>query len=374
MNDQVNRSGGTHDEQPGGHDHDRAPGSPGPLGPDDLRGLLHGAVGGLAPSDGALERLRHAVPVRRARKRRAVIGAAAAVLLCGTAVPAAMHLTAAESPPGDHPAMAGHGAAAEGEPGGGSSDPHAAGGGEAPATAQPPAPGQGAGGADSTPGPAASAQAVGGAGTGPAATGAATGGGPLPPAAAGLPGCADAQLGVVASARGAEADGKVYGSFRVTNVSAAGCTVTGADTVTAAPASGAATGKTAVTVLAHTAGDPATGLPDPAVETPGLILQPAAGYEVRFAWVPDTPCTGATAEPGTKTPPAGTAQDTGARADADSGTGAQPSASPTPQGAGIAVTHTVQPGAPATRTTLPAACGGTLYRTGVIALDAAPTP
>ncbi|MEU7607087.1 hypothetical protein AB0B44_40650, partial [Streptomyces sp. NPDC041003] len=34
-----------------------------------LRGLFHGAVEGLQPSADALERLRHAVPARRARKR-----------------------------------------------------------------------------------------------------------------------------------------------------------------------------------------------------------------------------------------------------------------------------------------------------------------
>lgn len=128
MNDQVNRFGGTHEEDPGHRARDFAP--------DELRGLLHGAVAELTPSDGALERLRHAVPVRRARKRQAVIGAAAAVLLCGTAVPAAMRLTAAESTPGEHSAMAGHGTAAEGKPGG-ASDPHAAGAGEAPSPRSP---------------------------------------------------------------------------------------------------------------------------------------------------------------------------------------------------------------------------------------------
>ncbi|WP_330331240.1 hypothetical protein OHS33_16920 [Streptomyces sp. NBC_00536] len=369
MNDQVNRFGGTHEEDPGHRARDFAP--------DELRGLLHGAVAELTPSDGALERLRHAVPVRRARKRQAVIGAAAAVLLCGTAVPAAMRLTAAESTPGEHSAMAGHGTAAEGKPGG-ASDPHAAGAGEAPQSPQPPAHGQGvgAGGTGSTPQPGAPTPSA-GAGTGPAATGAATGGGPLlPPAAPGLPGCGEAQLGVRAGARTAEADGKVYGSFRVTNVSAAGCTVTGADTVTAAPASGAATGKPAVTVLAHTAGDPATGLPNPAVEAPGLVLQPAMGYEVRFAWVPEAACTGGgAADPGGKPPQGGGAQAQGAQSDAGSGAAVEPSAGPTPPSPGVEVTHTAQAGAPVTTTTIPtAACGGTLYRTGVIPLDATPKP
>ncbi|MFJ7205211.1 hypothetical protein ACIQWR_16915 [Streptomyces sp. NPDC098789] len=364
MSDQVNRFSGTHDEDPGDVVQEH-----------ELRGLLHGAVGGLTPSDGALERLRHAVPARRARKRQVVIGAAAAVLLCGTAVPTALHLTAAEGAPGDHSAMAGHGTAVDGDQEG-PSDPRAAGGGAFAQPPQAPATGQGAaaGGPTSTPQPGPSTQAVGGNGTGPATAGAAAGGGPLPPAAPGAPGCAEAQLGVRATTGGAEADGKVYGSFRVTNVSVSGCTVTGADTVTAAPASGAASGQAPVTVLAHTAGDPATGLPDPATETPGLVLQPSMGYEVRFAWVPDPTCTTGAAEPGGKPAQGANARMQGAGPDTDAAAGGQPSTGPTPESGGVALTHAVHPGASTTRTTVPTKCAGTVYRTGVIALDAAPKP
>lgn len=42
-----------------------------------LRRMLQGAVQGLEPSDGTLERLHRAVPARRARRRQGVVGAAA---------------------------------------------------------------------------------------------------------------------------------------------------------------------------------------------------------------------------------------------------------------------------------------------------------
>ncbi|MER5727433.1 hypothetical protein ABT084_03570 [Streptomyces sp. NPDC002138] len=383
MSDQVNRFGGTHDQDPGdrahAHDHERdlAPDRDRDrdrahdLGPQELRGLLLGAVGGLTPSDGALERLRHAVPARKARKRQAVIGAAAAVLLCGTAVPVAMRLTAAEGTAGDHSAMAGHSATAEGKHKG-ASDPHAAGAGQAPRSAQDPAPGQGAAGADRTPPPGAPTQAVGGSGSGQATAGAPAGGGPLPSAAPGLPGCGEAQLGVRAGARTAAADGKVYGSFRVTNLSTSGCAVTGSDTLTAAPAAGAAAGQAPVAVLAHTASDPATGLPEPVAQAPSLVLQPAMAYEVRFAFVPDASCPAGTPAPGPKPPQVGGALAPGTTA-TDSATAAEPTRGPVPEGAGVALTHAPQGGAPVTTTTIPTACGGTVYRTGVIPLDATST-
>lgn len=97
-----------------------------------LRGLLHGAVEGLQPSAGALERLRHAVPARRARKRQALLGAAAVALLAGTAIPALMHLAGREGAATDHAAMAGHGEHTGDKPGAVGSDPHQNGSGNQP--------------------------------------------------------------------------------------------------------------------------------------------------------------------------------------------------------------------------------------------------
>lgn len=336
-----------------------------------LRGLLRGAVGGLEPSDGALERLRYAVPARRTLKRQAFIGAAAVALLAGTAIPAAMHMTAGEGTSTEHSAMAGHGAEAGEKPGAAPADPHQNGSGTQPRATRSGSGAPDAGGTTGQPDPTASGSPAGGVTVGPTSSGTApgtvvgSGNGPQPPAAApGVPGCGAEQLGVVGAARAPEADGKVYGSFKVTNVSAQGCAVADPDTVTAAAAAGAPTGPgSGVAVVGHTAGDPASGLlPDPSAEAPVLVLQPNTAYEVRFAWVPSgEPCAAASPEAGAK-PPQGQSADMPA---ADPDTGTTPPAAP-----GVAVSHTPPTGSPVTRTTLPEACGGTVYRTGAIPVDA----
>lgn len=359
-----------------------------------LRGLLAGAVRGLEPSEGALERLRHAVPARRARKRQALVGAAAVALLAGTAIPAALHLGTDQGAAAGHSAMAGHGESQDGRTGG-PSDPHQNGSGDgdkgAPKSAGANGKDQEAGGA-AAPSPQASGSPSGGtvadpsgAGATAGTTGAAAGNGPQPPAGAapGAPACTAGQLGVAGSARAPEADGKVLGSFKVTNVSARGCTVTGPDTVTAAPLpAGPPPAQAApVAVTDHTAGDPASGLlPDPSAEAPVVFLEPNTAYEVRFAWVPSAQsCPAVSPDPTAKPQPGGEAQapagaqdGTGAHAAASGGDAAAPGPDPhsgsgdAQTGAGVAVTHTPATGDPVTRTTIPEACGGTVYRTGII--------
>ncbi|OEJ32616.1 hypothetical protein [Streptomyces subrutilus] len=336
-----------------------------------LRGLLRGAVEGLQPAEGALERLRYAVPARRTLKRQALVGAAAVALLAGTAIPAVLHMTAGADTATAHPAMAGHGSESGGKPGGAPSDPHQNGSGSQPRATRSGGGAPDAGGTTGQPDPKATGTPAGGVTAGPSSSGTApgtvvgSGNGPQPPAAApGVPGCGAEQLGVVGSARTPEADGKIYGSFKVTNVSAQGCTVTGPDTVTAAAAAGAPTGPgSGVAVVGHTAGDPASGLlPDPSAEAPVLVLQPSSAYEVRFAWVPSAePCPSASPDAGEK-PPQGQSSDTPV---VDPDTGTTP-----PQAPGVAVSHTPPAGAPVTRTTIPEACGGTVYRTGAIPVDA----
>ncbi|MGW5851101.1 hypothetical protein ACWFQ8_24675 [Streptomyces sp. NPDC055254] len=348
-----------------------------------LRGMLRGAVEGIRPADGALERLRYAVPVRRTRRRQAFVGAAAVALLAGTAIPAAVHmnLMGSEGTATDRPAMAGHGEPGAG-PGADPSDPHQNGHGVRPRSTRSAAPD--AGGTTGQPDPAVSSSApAGGTTAGPSGagstagpSGSVAGPGPLPPVSVpGVPGCGADQLGVVASARAPRADGKVYGSFKVTNVSARGCTVSGPDTVTAAAASAATSGPgSAVPVVGHTAGGPASGLlPDPSAAVPVLVLPPHTAYEVRFAWVPSgQPCPAETTSGGgTGSKPVDGASGTPSGSDGDAGRAAEPPVSGTPpEPAGVAVSHTPGTGAPTTRTTIPAACGGTVYRTGTIALDA----
>uniref|UniRef100_A0AAU2JTK5 DUF4232 domain-containing protein n=1 Tax=Streptomyces sp. NBC_00049 TaxID=2903617 RepID=A0AAU2JTK5_9ACTN len=360
-----------------------------------LRGLLQGAVQGLEPSDGALERLRYAVPARRVLKRQVLVGAAAVALLAGTAIPAALHLTGGEGTAPEHSTMAGHGAQSGGKPGVVPSDPHQNGSTARPRATRSSSGAPAAGGTTGSPeavvpgaptfgataGPSGSATSAGPTGTAGAIAGPSTGKGPLPPVAApGTPGCDPQQLGVVGSARAPEADGKVYGSFKVTNVSARGCTVTGPDTVTAAVAAAPAAG---VPVVGHTAGDPAGGLPDPSTGTPPvLLLAPNTAYEVRFAWVPGEGCRAAGPDTGAKPPqgdgstvpqdPAGGTA--GAAGATDPAAGTEPETAVTPPAAsGVAVSHTPQTGAPTTQTTIPEVCGGTVYRTGPIPVES-PNP
>ncbi|MFB7465099.1 hypothetical protein ACFCZ1_16645 [Streptomyces sp. NPDC056224] len=338
-----------------------------------LRGLLRGAVEGLEPSEGALERLRCAVPARRTLKRQVCLGAAAVALLAGTAIPAALHMTAAEGAAGDHSAMAGHGEPG-GKPAAVPSDPHQNGAGAHPRATRSTPGTHDASGATGQPDPTAGGVPDGGVTAGPTGAGPApvAGTGPQPPASApAAPGCGAEQLGVVGSARAPRADGKVYGSFKVTNVSAQGCTVTGPDSMTAAAAPGTAAGAGArVSVVGHTAGDPASGLlADPSAEAPVLVLQPNTAYEVQFAFVPSgEPCTASSQ--GTDTKPPGQSGDavgvSGTSADAP-----EPRTDATaPAAAGVAVSHTPQAGSPTTQTTIPEACTGTVYRTGPIPVDA----
>ncbi|MFD3538823.1 hypothetical protein ACFWUQ_04900 [Streptomyces sp. NPDC058662] len=348
-----------------------------------LRGMLRGAVEGIRPADGALERLRYAVPVRRTRRRQALVGAAAVALLAGTAVPAAVHmnLMGSEGAATHRPAMAGHDRPGA-RPGADPSDPHQNGHGLPPRSTRSGTPD--AGGTAGQPQPAASSSApAGGTTAGPSSTGTTAGPsgavaapGPLPPLSVpGVPGCGADQLGVVGSARVPEADGKVYGSFTVTNVSARGCALSGPDTVTAAAVTAAVPGPgSAVPVVGHTAGDPASGLlPDPSAAAPVLVLPPRTAYEVRFAWVPSgQPCPAETTAGGTGSKPADGVSGTPSGPDGDAGRAAEPPVSGTPaEPAGVAVSHTPGAGAPTTRTTILAACGGTVYRTGTIPLDAA---
>ncbi|MFG2338853.1 hypothetical protein [Streptomyces yangpuensis] len=354
----------------------------GASGEDELRILLRGAVEGLQPSEDALERILHGVPARRrARRRRAVVGAAAAALLAGTAIPAALHLAGGEGTAPDRHAMAGH-EAQSGNKRGGASDPHQNGYGAYPKAGSSVSGSPDAGGATGQPDPSQGGSPSGGLTSGPAGTGAsggpagsaagpAAGTGPLPPVAApGVPGCGAEQLGVVGFVRNPEGDGRVAGGFRVTNVSSQGCAVTGRDAVTAAsaPAATLAPGS-GVAVVGHTAGGPGSGLlPDPAAEAPVVVLPPNKSYEVRFAWVPPgEPCAATGSTSGGTPPQDGSAGTSGSLR---TGAASEPQTS-TPQAPSVVeVSHTPPTGgAPTTRTSIPDACGGTVYRTGAIPVD-----
>ncbi|MFJ9112130.1 hypothetical protein [Streptomyces sp. NPDC102283] len=325
-----------------------------------LRRMLHGAVRELAPSEGTLDHLHRAVPARRARRRQAVVGAAAAALLIGTAVPAFVHVATSDGPSGARPAIAGHGEQAQG----GNGD-----------ETGPDAPGRrtvepteresegGAGETDPDPSPTE--------GEGSDPDGTVTGEATDSPSAgfASLPVCDPSQLGVASAGTGAPgADGTVYGSFRIANVSGTDCTVSSNGTV-GFTAMGAAD-PLKIGVVQHTAGDAAPGLPDPSQEPGTVLLKPAMAYEVRFAWVPTDTCPAVGPSP-SPTPSADGAGGSVGEGGADQPSGVDAQALNEDGGGAaegsIAVTHTPETGAPTAETKIPNACSGTIYRTGVLA-------
>ncbi|MFJ5103830.1 hypothetical protein [Streptomyces sp. NPDC088554] len=335
-----------------------------------LRRLLHGAVGGLKPSEGALDHLRRAVPTRRARKRQAVVGAAAAALLFGTAVPAFVHVANSTSTSEDNSVAAGHGershsdASTDTRPDDGRkdgedtpSDKVSEGGSSSVDTTEKPS---------ETPSDAAASGGKGDPGT------AYESGGDAKSSAAAASACDASRLAVASQEVGApDATGTVYGTFRIANTSDAGCVVSGGGSF-GRSTSGAADA-TKVVVVPHAAGDAAAGLPDPSLWAASLTLAPSASYEVKFAWVPSETC------PTVGTPPSptpsddattgtsmGTGATTGGEDGGGSGTETQLMTDEGVQDGSVTVTYTTDAGAPTAVATIPNACAGTVYRTGLL--------
>jgi hypothetical protein len=336
-----------------------------------LRALMHSAVQGLHASPDALEHLRRAIPARRQRRRQAMVGVAAALLLVGAAVPALIRAagttdgssaTAASVSDSrtDAPDATGHTLPGSGP--------------DAPAGHVPPVPGGGPTPRSSTAGQTPTTVPSTVTGTG------------LP-----APDCSSAQLGQGSSSLGTpDADGRVYGWFRVANVSDAACTVPSGGVVQAVAQGGADASR--IQVVDHTSGDAATGLPAPGSAGP-LVLDPGQDYEVAFAWVPDTPGPGGCPTPTTPTAtptetPTATGSTTsgtdagGGNPDAGSGaavndassSGGDTSATPAP--ASIALNHTPAAGAPVVDgPVIQGACAGTVYTTAPLpAPTRTPTP
>ncbi|MFE4051865.1 hypothetical protein [Streptomyces sp. YIM B13518] len=331
-----------------------------------LRTLLRQAVREVEPGDGTLDYLRRAVPARRARKRQALVGMAAAALFLGTAVPALVHVSGAAGSDAD-PSAVGHAAQAQGGTGHGK-DPE---GGESTA----------GGTSDQVEGTDKGDkkdEEEDGASTGSGA-GSTEGAGPSSSPAAGLSACTAAQLGpATASSAAPDSTGAVYGSFRVVNVSTASCAVEAAGSVNAVPQGAADTAK--VGSARHVAGDAAVGLPDPSLEAARLVLKPGAAFEVRFAWVPSETCTapgdgtgGGTGGPspdptptGTPTTTAGASGAAGASTGTDGGTVAQLVREDGVGDGSVAVTYTPPTGSGPATATVSNACAGTVYYTGLL--------
>lgn len=334
---------------------------PGPDGLDSeelaLRRMLHQAVLEVEPRDGTLDHLRKAVPARRARKRQAVVGMAAAALFFGTAIPALVHVSNSTGS-GVDPSMAGNTSQAQG---GTSQDKNPDGGSSTSGGSTGQASGQNTGGQKNegkgkTPGTGITSA--------------------YPSASAGTaaPVCTAAQLGSTSSTVDApDSAGTVYGTFTVTNVSTTSCTVGGAGSVSTLAQGAADASK--INVVQHTSGDAASGLPDPSTEVPQLVLLPGSAYQIRFAWVPSETCptssgsTGGTDTGGTTATPTPTEDAGSTTGDTTGGTGTSTqlfTEDGTADGS-VAVSHTAEAGSPTVTATVPGACAGTVYRTGVLA-------
>ena len=327
-----------------------------------LRRMLHQAVQTVEPRDGTLDHLRRAVPARRARKRQAVVGMAAAALFLGTAVPALVHVS--NSTGSDvNPSVAGQASQAQG----GASQGKNADGSESTAGGNS-GKSQGKGKGDSK------GDGKGkGTGTG---TGSSAGTDPSATSAASAPVCTADQLGSPTDSVAApDAGGAVYGTFRVVNISTSACTVGGVGTVSTL-AQGAADA-TKISTARHVSGDAAAGLPAPSTEITGLQLQPGAAYEVKFAWIPSETCpttggpTGGTTDGGstpspTPTPDAGSSSGTTSTG-TDSGVTTQMMTSDGTADGSVIVSHTTAAGSPTVSATVSNACAGQVIYTGVLA-------
>ncbi|MEV8018821.1 hypothetical protein AB0O76_21265 [Streptomyces sp. NPDC086554] len=329
------------------------------LGSDELalRRMMRQAVQEIEPGDRALERLRYAVPARRARKRQAVVGMAAAALFIGTAIPALVHVTNSGGGSDDRPSIAGNSEQTQG----GSSEGKGPDGGEK--------------GEGSDSGPSKSKDKKdkkdkkGDKGKSEASSGATGGPDPSGTAPTDSPACTIDQLGNASGTAGAaEADGKVYGSFRVANVSDSSCTVSAAGSVSTAVTGAADPAK--ISVVDHVAGDAASALPDPAQAVSQLVLKPGAAYEVRFAWVPSEACPTEGGEPSPDPSPTEDASGGGAGGtDGGAPGGTEPQMVREDGGVadgGVTVSLTASAGSPTAGATIGNACAGTVYRTGML--------
>ncbi|MFI1410885.1 hypothetical protein ACH4Y0_13410 [Streptomyces sp. NPDC020707] len=329
-------------------------GEPAPdgFGSDELalRRLLHSAVEEIEPSDGTLDHLRRAVPARRARKRQAVVGMAAAALFIGTAVPALVHVSNSTGSNAD-PSVVGNSSATQG----GASKESSSGSGSG-----------GSGGSSKGSGKGdkkdKTDKGKGGGGTG----------GAQPTSSSAVASiCTPGQLTAVAGGGTPDATGAVYGTFTVTNVSTASCSVVGGGSVTTT-AMGAADQSQLMTAM-HMAGDAAAGLPDPSTYASSLVLPPGGTYNVRFAWVPSSTCpTSGGNGGGEPTPdPTPTADPTGASggtaSEGTNGVDTQLMRADGTVDGSVSVSYTAEGGAAATAMTVSNACAGTVYRTGVLA-------
>ncbi|MFJ8939941.1 hypothetical protein ACIRL0_30200 [Streptomyces sp. NPDC102365] len=353
----IGAAGGSGADGPGAAGIGLGVGGPGPggFGSDELalRRLLHSAVEEIEPSDGTLDHLRRAVPARRARKRQAIVGMAAAALFIGTAVPALVHVSNSTGSNAD-PSVVGNSSATQGGANEGKGSSSGSGSGGSGGSSKGSGKGDKKDRTDKGKG--------GGGGTG----------GAQPRASVAVAStCTPSQLAAAAGGGTPDATGAVYGTFTVTNISTSSCLVVGDGSV-APTAMGAADQSQLMTAM-HVAGDAAAGLPDPSTYASSLVLPPGGTYNVRFAWVPSASCpTGGGNGGGEPSPdPTPTENPTGGSggtaSEGTNGVDTQLMRADGTLDGSVSVSYTAEGGAPATATTVSNACAGTVFRTGVLA-------
>ncbi|AJT65501.3 hypothetical protein T261_3838 [Streptomyces lydicus] len=297
------------------------------------------------------------------------MGAAAALLLGGTAIPAMVHVANLGDPAQDRSANAASSQQAQGNSQG------AHGEGTEHAFPQPPGRDGRQPGTDKPEDKGGHPTEKNGAGHG------AGDGTPAPNETMDVtsPVCSRTQLGRGTSSVGpADSAGRVYGAFRVVNTSGTACSIDGGGAV--GVTGQGTTNADRIHVVDHTSGDEATGLPDPATTPDQLVLKPGEAYEVKFAWIPEagggtTGC----ASPGPSPTPdpskgAGESPDAGAAEGSDGsggeagGTGGTGGGDGGASSGGVVLSHTPEAGEPASADAKIAdACAGTVYRTGALA-------
>ncbi|MFE9682723.1 hypothetical protein [Streptomyces sp. NPDC006285] len=342
---------------PGGERGAGGEGGPDLFGSDELalRRLLQQAVVEIEPADGALDHLRRAVPARRARKRQAVVGMAAAALFIGTAVPALVHVSNSTGSDAD-PSLTGNASATHGGANEGKEASAGSGSGKAKDSSKESDKGDKKDKTDKGKGSEGST-----AGAAPTVS------------SAGAPPCAPTQLTAGGGGVSApDAIGAVYGTFTITNVSAASCTVVGGGSVS--PTALGAADQSKINTALHGAGDAASALPDPSTYLSSAVLQPGGAYNVQFAWVPSETCptsggTGGGGEPSpdptpSENPSGGTG---GTVSEGTGGVDAQLMKSDGAVEGSVSVAYVAEGGAPSISAVVPNACAGTVYRTGVLA-------
>lgn len=321
-----------------------------------LRRMLHQAVQEMEPREGSLDHLRRAVPARRARKRQAAVGMAAAALFVGTAVPAVLHVSAAGGSDAN-PAIAGQASQAQGGTSQGKGPDGTTGGKAGDSSGKTDE--QGKGGSTET-----------GESKGTGSTGASSGSASSSTAADSAAACTASQLGSTsANVAGADSAGIVYGTFRVANVSDSACTVAGAVTLT--PAAQGAADPTKITVVQHASGDAAAGLPDPSLYVTQYVLAPGSAYEVKFAWQPTETCpttsTSGGSTGGETSPSPSPTEQSSTTGDTSTGVSSQLLTEDGTADGSVVVAYTADDGSTTVSATVPNACAGTVYRTGVLA-------